>query len=134
MYPIFQPYLALLHLDSGWGFFAPDPHPGVRMLYVLTDDQGRKHEVDFTSSLERSATGFQRYTMMQDYLWIEAQPYTTHAARYLCRRHADLRPRQIAFRFHRVQPLTPEAYLQGHRPLDPEFLVIEDHEPVPCEP
>ena len=36
VYPIFRPYLALLHLDAGWGFFAPDPHPGVRMLYVVT--------------------------------------------------------------------------------------------------
>ena len=133
IYPLFRPYLRLLHLDAGWGFFAPDPHPGVLMSYVLEDADGNEHEIDFTRSLNRSATAFQRYTMLQDYLWIDAQPYATHAARFLCRRHAELAPMRIAFRFRRVQTPTPEAWRDGHRPLDPDFLVVEDHDPVPCE-
>ncbi len=128
----FSPYLSVLHLDHGWGFFAPDPHPGVRMQVVIVDAEAREHVIDFTGGLDRSLATYQRYTMLQDYLWIDAQPYTEHAARYWCRHRADLSPVSVAFQFEAHQTVTPEAYLAGHRTGDPELVLVDRREPVAC--
>ncbi|MDD9939384.1 MAG: hypothetical protein OXT09_37705 [Myxococcales bacterium] len=134
VYVAYQRYLTPLHLNNGWAFFAPNPHSGVRMHYVLTDAAGGEHRFDFTQTLERGDTAFQRFTMLQDYLWVGTEPYATHAARYLCNRHPELAARTIRLEFYRVGILTPEQYLAGVRPLDPDNLIEEVHEPVGCTP
>mgnify|MGYP006921588281 FL=1 len=134
IYSVYKPYLSLFNINNGWAFFAPNPHTGVRMHYNIVDGDGHTHRFDFTGSLQRSATVFQRYTMMQDYISLKAAPYTASAGLYLCRRHADLQPQTIRFEFHRARVLTPEQFLAGQRATDADNLIIEMGDPISCQP
>ena len=44
----------------------------------------------------------------------------------LCQRHASLRPVAVSFLMIEELPFWPEDYLNGHRPLDPNFVEVSD--------
>lgn len=134
IYRWYKPYLSFFNINNGWAFFAPNPHTGVRMYYILRNTSGEQKKIDFTSSLRRQTTVFQRYTMMQDYLSLKASPYTQSAAMYLCGRHKDFDPVSLRFEFHRAAVLKPEQYLQGLHATDEENLIIEQGDELPCNP
>lgn len=132
MYKWYKPYLTLLNINNGWAFFAPNPHTGVRMFYILRNAAGEEQKIDFTSQLHRQTTEFQRFTMMQDHIWLNASPYSQSAAEFLCRRHEGFSPVTVAFEFHRAKMIQPEEYLQGQRTHDKENLIIEAGSEFSC--
>jgi hypothetical protein len=128
----YEPYLALLNLNNGWAFFAPEPRTGAFMRYTITDQDGNEYLFDFNDQLNQEMAVFQRYTSMLETWSQEIEPYTESAGLYLCQQHKNLNPVQIQFKFYHINIITPEAYMQGARPLDEGNLALEDLNPISC--
>lgn len=132
VYPVYEPYLALLHIDSGWGFFAPDPGRGLDMSFLVTDSIGTEHRFEFSKRLDRSSPIYLRYTSMQDNLFMQKKPYIADAAAHVCRQYASLDPRSVQFEFGVTTIVLPDDYLAGARPLDESTLEITRSDTFPC--
>lgn len=128
----YRPYLSLLNLNNGWAFFAPEPRTGAIMQYTITDQDGNEHLFDFSGQLDHKTAAFQRYTSMLETLSQKIEPYTESAGLFLCRQHVKLRPAQVQFKFYFLNVITPEAYLEGARPLDKTNLELENQKPIKC--
>jgi hypothetical protein len=126
------PYVRLFQLESGWGFFAPEPVRGKQLRYVVLDARQRRQEYRLTESLQRSSPAYLRYTTLFGNTHERRPRLLDSAAQYLCRRHAGDDPRSITFVIRHQLLITPEEYEAGKRSLTPEFLKTETLAPVPC--
>ncbi len=118
IYPRVEPVLHLFNVDNEWGFFAPNPDVGTVARYRVTDSAGQEHEHALHEALDRWDPMFLRYTTLYMAIVESADTYEAGAARYLCRRHADLEPRTIAIVVAEQAVVTPEDYLAGTGILD----------------
>lgn len=133
IYPAFKPYLEFLQMDNSWGFFSPEPGPGIVLRYDIEDTSGREYHfkpfegTDRTGSigLRRSALG---YRLSLD------DSFKESFARLLCRKHANLASVKVRLILIRQKLLSPEAYASGHRPLDEDFIRADPSEPYACGP
>jgi hypothetical protein len=130
-----QPYLSLFRLDNQWNFFAPSVGKHLQFRYVVEDVAGKRTVFIPVEDIGRS---FPRYVMWREFKYfyegIMEAPEIRGAAitALLCRRHASLKPAGISLL--RVQELDfwPQDYLQGRRPLDPEFVSVETLTNIEC--
>ena len=122
-----QPYLSLFRLDNNWSFFAPSVGKHMQFRYVVEDAAGTRHE--FVPVLERTWS-LPRYWMWREFKYLfdalmeSPDARSERATALLCKKHAALKP--VAVSLIQVQELDfwPEDYLQGHRPLDPDFVEV----------
>lgn len=130
--PVYAPYLALFHIGSEWGFFAPDPGRGVDMSFLVTDSSGTEHRIEFSKRLVRSSGTYLRYTSLQDNLYNQQMPYIADAASHVCRQYASLTPKSVQFEFGLTAIVLPDDYLAGARPMDESVLQITRSDVFPC--
>ncbi len=128
------PYVRFFQLESGWGFFAPEPVRGKQLRYVVLNARHQSQEYRLTESLQRSSPSYLRYTTLFGNIHPGRPALMKSAAQYLCRRHAGDSPRSITFIVRHQLLITPEEYETGKRSLTPEFIRIETLPPVPCQP
>lgn len=134
LYPLFEPYLRLGYLDHRWTFFGPRPDAGRLVRYEVLLDDGVVRELTLSEAVEWGTPGWFRWLRLFDRVSAGDLALQRSGAAYLCRRHADLQPRAIRFVVvHQLTP-TPELYLAGVRPTDPEALDRQPGEPIPCLP
>jgi hypothetical protein len=131
---LMQSYLRLFRLDNKWNFFVP-PGKFVHLRYVVEDASGKQHLFIPT---EQPSGSVARYMMWREFKYlyegvmdvpeVRAAPF---AAR-LCTMHASLNP--VAISLLQVQELdfTAQDYLQGYRPLDPEFVTVDTLANIKC--
>jgi len=131
---LLQPYLTLFRLDNRWNFFAP-VGKYMQFRYVVVDAAGKRHV--FIPTEEASGT-VARYVMWRELKYsyeafLEA-PGTLAAAvgARLCRKHASLNPVSISLLQVQELAFSPQDYLQGHRPLDPEFVTVNTLADTKC--
>jgi len=127
------PYLSMLYLDTDWNFFAPTPAPGRFVRYVVQARDGGAHAFALTEA-RRRGTSAMRIKKVYDGIHPDRPEHAQSVARFLCERHADLDPVSITFSVYRQIPITPEAYVAGRRPLDPDLLEVDTLAPVSCPP
>jgi hypothetical protein len=130
--PVVDPYLDLLYLNVGWGFFAPVGMTS-EFRYSVVDADGKKHTFMPTRGLAWYYPGS---------LWVKDRFRTIaqFSERYgpgfiaeACRAHADLRPKEvILFELMQEKLLTPEDYKAGKAALDPEFSTTLTLMTEPC--
>lgn len=132
LYPVFKPYLRVLNLDHTWGFFSPEPSEGRRLRYAVIDAGGARREFRPYEALSRWDPSYFRFTTLYAALDADVPGHLRAAADYLCRRHAVLGPRAVVFEAVEQRRISPEMYLAGARPLDPEHLDHRELEPLPC--
>jgi hypothetical protein len=129
------PYLSLFRLGSHWGFFAPEVGKQAVFSYVVEDAAGERHT--FVPS-EESSGSISRYVMWREFKYFfdsvmdAPEVHAEATAAVLCRMHASLNP--VAVSLLQVQELDfwPEHYLEGHRPLDPNFVTVSTLAQVKC--
>lgn len=126
------PYVRFFQLESGWGFFAPEPVRGKQLRYVVLDARNRRQEYRLTESLQRLSPSYLRYTTLYGNIHPGRPGLMKSAARYLCRRHAGDLPRSITFIVRHQLLITPEEYEAGKRSLTPEFIRTETLQPISC--
>lgn len=131
-YPLFEPYVTLFHLDGQWAFFAPNPDAGRQIRYMLLDGAGTRQEFRLTEDLPRASPTFFRYTSLFSAITPDKPSFVASMAAFLCRRHADLKPKRLTFLLREQLRLSPESYLQGHRPLDEDYIRVRTLPPVNC--
>jgi hypothetical protein len=131
---VLQPYISLLRLDTGWGFFAPvGKHAQFR--YVVKDAAGNDHT--FVPS-EGPARSIQRYVWWREFKYlydgIMDSPETRAgvAGTLLCREHAALDPLFVTLQQVQEENFWPEDLLAGKHPLDPEYVTVNTLLRVPC--
>ena len=68
--------------------------------------------------MDRWDPAFFRYTTLFVNVMEDSEAYGDGAAVFLCRKHADLRPRKIVFTVARQVERSPQDVLDGHGILD----------------
>jgi hypothetical protein len=129
-----QPYLSLFRLDNQWNFFVPVTKY-TQFRYLVEDAAGKQH---LFIPVEEPSESVSRYVMWREFKYffegvMEApQLRAPRIGALLCQKHASLKP--VAISFLQVQELDfwPENYLQGGRPLDPEFISVGTLANVRC--
>lgn len=134
VYPLFAPYIEFLHLDGRWSFFAPDPNTGKLMRYSVQSADGVTHNYRFTEDLRRSDPVYLRLTTLSAAIKADYPEVIHSVAQRLCRQHASNHPQSIRFTLVRQTRITPEEFEAGLRPLDAEFLRLEELPAVNCNP
>ena len=130
--PCFAPYTTLLHLNGQWAFFAPNPDAGHLVRYILEDAAGKRREYRLTEDLSKSNPLFGRYTTLFSAITPDKPSLVASVAAFLCRHHADLKPKRLTFLLVEQLRLSPEFYLEGHRPLDKDHIRVHTLPPVNC--
>lgn len=132
LHPLFEPYLRLGYLDHRWTFFGPRPDAGRIVRYEVLLDDGIAREFALTEAVARGGPGWFRWLRLFDRVSTGEAALQRSGTAYLCRRHADLQPRAIRFIvLHQLTP-SPQLYLAGVRPTDPEALAREPGQPIAC--
>lgn len=117
-YEVAYPALELANINNDWGFFSPDPGPGDLPRYEIIDGDGTTHRFAWMEALEGADPAYFRYTTLFVNVMDEPRSYGDAAARFLCRKHADLRPRKVVFTVAHQVEFTPEDILDGKGILD----------------
>lgn len=132
---ILQPYLSLFRLDNKWNFFAPSVGKHLQFRYVVEDAKGHQHV--FIPVLEPSES-IAHYVMWREFKYfyegvMEAPDLRGYAiAPKLCKRHASLQPISISLLQVQEEVFSPDDYLRGHRPQDPEFMTVNVLAKIDC--
>jgi hypothetical protein len=131
---VVQPYLSLFRLDNRWNFFVPvGKH--MQFRYVVEDTAGKRHVF---VPVEEPSGSIPRYVMWREmkyfYEGVMEAPDIRGAAivASLCRKHASLNPASITLLQVQELDFSHEAYLQGYRPLDPEFVTVNTLANIKC--
>jgi hypothetical protein len=131
--PVFGPYLRLGFLEHSWAFFGPRPAAGSLVSYTLRSAAGEVGPLPLTEGLNRGGPAFFRYSRLFDALNRHPPEVEISMARHLCRQHAAIRPRQVAFLIRHQLPIPPEEVARGVAPTDERYLWEEWREPLGCE-
>ena len=129
-----QPYLSLFRLDNRWNFFVPVVKY-LQFRYVVEDAAGKRHVF---IPVEEASGSIPRYVMWREFKYLyegvmEAPEIRGDAiTALLCRRHASLNPVSISLLQVQELEFSPEDYLQGRRPLDPEFITVNTLTNIKC--
>src|SRR5579871_2960598 len=116
---ILQPYLTLLRMDNPWSFFAQIPASELR--YIVEDAAGARTEFAPTQTSWFHPENL--WLKDWDYSIIDKpELYADRAGELLCRKHTSLHPLSITFVEREQGDFTAEDWLDGKRPLDPEFM------------
>jgi len=131
---VVQPYLSLFRLDNKWNFFVPvGKH--MQFRYMVESADGRRHVF---IPVEEPSESISRYVMWREIKYFyegisESVALRTAAITpLLCQKHASLKPVSISFIQLMELEFSPEDYLQGRRPLDPEFISVNVLANVQC--
>jgi len=131
---VLQPYLSLLRLDTGWGFFSPvGKHAQFR--YVIKDGQGIDHTFVPT---EEPATSIAKYVWWREWKYLfdgimeSAEARASSLGPLLCREHPELDPLFVTLLKIQEENYLPDDVLNGKRPLDPEYVTVDTLIRVPC--
>lgn len=85
---VLQPYLDVLYLNHGYGFFAPDPGPSHLIRYRLQYDDGRTERGQFPDTSIWPRLRYHRHFMLAEQVSAESgQAY----ARHLLKKHGAAR-------------------------------------------
>lgn len=128
---LLQPYLTFFRLDNPWNFFAPTIG-GAELRYIVEDAAGVR--TGFASA-ERTNWFQPTYLWFRDWNYAimdNPELYAERAAELLCRKHASLRPASITFVERDRSEFKPEDWLNGKRPMDPEFTTEKTVQTVQC--
>jgi len=127
-----QPYLSLLALEGTWTFFAPTVGKDSQFRYVIEDASGREHTFVPLKDVK---------WFLPSYYWVRGLYYEViddpdkfggYFAAMACRRHASLDPVSVMMIEVKERRFRPEDYLNGKRPLDPEFVIENPLKRVDC--
>jgi hypothetical protein len=129
-----HPYLALLSLDNPWDFFAPNVNTGYKLHYDLEDAAGTNHTIVPMEELSWYLPSYIWNNQWQDAIIDDPEANARLAASLFCRDHAALHPAAVTLVKFEQKPFWPQDYLNGKRPLDPDFLSDRIVQRVPCEP
>ena len=132
LHPLFEPYLRLAYLGHRWTFFGPQPDAGRLVRYEVLLDDGVTREFALSEAADRTGPGWFRWMRLFDRVSTGNAALQRSGAAYLCRRHADARPRAIRFIVLHQLTLSPQLYLAGVRPTDPEALAREPGGLIAC--
>jgi hypothetical protein len=136
LYNIFKPYLSLFRLNNAWAFYAPEPDLGGVLNYKVINKDGDAHEFDiYAEQLDKWSASYFRYNAFFNNIAWDSEEYRRYResyTQYLCRRHSELSPQSIVLVRITQTPLSYKDYVNGARPLDPDFALAQPDEPARC--
>ena len=129
---VFQPYLSLFRLDNQWDFFAPNPNRLAEFRYTIEDAAGNRHTFVPASELSWLRPEDIWFKSWHYAIFEAPEVHTEFAAALLCRKHAELHPVSITLLQALQEDFAPDDYLEGKRPLDPEFVTVTTLKRAQC--
>ena len=137
MWPYYETYLSALRIDGGWSFYAPDPSYGTIISYEAISEGGEKQIYPLSHKRPKIERGYFLYTNFFNYALNDPaeaaeKGYIDSMVRYLCDQNSDFPAHEITFIEQSQTAFRYTDYLNGHRPLDPEFLEETRHGPYTC--
>jgi hypothetical protein len=133
---IFDPYISLLRLDSGWGFFAPSIGRHNQFRYIVEDAAGTERTFIPT---EEPAASLAHYVMWREFKYMyegvmqEPEERGDAFGAMLCRRHAAIRPVSVTIVEIQEKDFWREHVLRGKHPMDPEYTEANPLKRVECD-
>jgi len=136
---VYARYLAVIHLDRSWSFYAPNPFLGSILSYETLSAAGETKAYPLTQARAQFDHAYFRYTNFYAYLFSDAEyskrrGYDLSVARYLCSQHPGGDVISINFILLNQTTFTDQDYRNGKRPLDDEFLQKKVFGPYRCAP
>ncbi len=128
---VLQPYLTLFGLDNPWNFFAPRIGAS-QPRYFIENAAGERLAIAPTQHL---SWFHPEYTWFRDLHYsVAGNPdlYAEPAAAMLCRQHAAFNPVSVTFLDYEQGNFTPQDYLSGKHPMDPELVTMFPVRTVRC--
>ena len=137
IWPYYQTYLSILQIGGGWSFYAPDPSYGTIISYEAVGQDGETQTYPLSHKRPKIERGYFLYTNFFNYALADPSAaaekgYTDSMVRYLCDQTGDFPAYEITFIEQTQKPFRYTDYLNGHRPLDAEFLEETRHGPYTC--
>jgi hypothetical protein len=130
-----DPYLGIFGLDhqaDHWGFFSPDPGKKDQLRYLIRDASGKSHTFVPAATLNWFYPTYIWFRDLYDVVLDSPDEYGQSYAARFCHEHASLRPVSITFLKVEEGDFKPADYLNGKRPMDPEFLTVRTLRRVGC--
>ena len=133
---IYGHYLAIINLDSGWPFYAPDPYLGSILSYETITNSDHRVNHPLSHARDKFDHAYFRYTNFYAYLFKNQsyslkRGYDKSVARFLCSQHSS-DVVAINFILQHQKRFTHTNYQRGYRPLDNEFLTTTVIGPYDC--
>lgn len=131
---LLQPYLSLFRLDNKWHFFVP-LGKYTQFRYSVEDAAGKQH---LFIPVAEASDSVARYVMWREFKYFYEglmEAPTIRGERMvtlLCKKHAALNPVSVALLQTQELDFSPDDYLKGARPLDPEFVSISTLAHIKC--
>jgi hypothetical protein len=128
---LLEPYLGFFRLDNPWNFFAPTI-AGTELRYTVEDAAGNRAEF---GSADQASWFHPEHLWLKDWNYSiidNPELYAERAGELLCRKHASLHPVSITFVQREHGGFKPEDWLNGKRPLDPDFRTEKTVQTVQC--
>jgi len=134
---IYNNYLATLHLDDSWPFYAPNPFMGSILSYETISNSGETKTYPLTQARGKYEHAYFRYTNFYAYLFSDPEytkkrGYDKSVARFLCEQHQKDSIKEINFILLSQTTFAYEDYRKGKRALDKEFMGKSIYGPYSC--
>jgi hypothetical protein len=127
-----DPYLGVLRLDNGWGYFAPTIGKWPQLKYVIEDPAGKLHTFVPVDAVNRYHPLYRRLGYWYGEIMESPDLYADYAAELLCRRHPDLKPVRITLLEVVETDYWPEDRLRGKQPRDMEYVTMNTLKTAEC--
>ena len=131
---LLHPYVTLLQLDNEWDFFAPNINTGARLRYVLETEDGTTRTFTPLDEYNWYFPYFMWNSEWQDAILESPDVNARIAAALFCQQHAALKPVAVTLVEVTQKDFTPQDYLDGKRPFDPEFVTENTIKRFSCPP
>lgn len=131
---LLRPYLRFFALDNSWDFFAPNVGRGYQFRYVVETADGTGHTFVPIKDVSSFSPRFWWIRQWQDVIVDDPDLNADRAVALLCRKHAALHPTAITLVKLEQKDFSPQDWLAGKRPFDPDFLAPQMITRVECQP
>jgi hypothetical protein len=119
---VLDPYVVLLRIANTWDFYAPNVGNGQRLRFVVEDATGRHYPFTPTEPYGWLDPRYWWLSAWHNEIISDPDANADLAAQLLCKEKASLSPVSITLIQILQKDFSPEDYLAGKRPMDPEFI------------
>jgi len=132
--PLLHPYLTLLGLDNPWDFYAPNIDTGYQFRYLVESADGASRTFVPVEEVSWYRPNFWWIRQWQDAIVDAPDVNADLAGALLCQQHAALHPAAVTLMKAAQKDFSPDDYLHGKQPLDPDFVNETIVKRVACAP
>jgi hypothetical protein len=123
---VFSPYLEMFGLDNPWDFYAPVVGHGRVFRFTIEDKDGKTHTYTPINDVNWLLPSYWWLTAWYEAIWRTPEIFGSSFIATVCEKYEALRPVSVRLIGIQQKAFTPDDYLNGHQPLDDDFVTESD--------